>query len=225
MEEKLANILLAQFGVGGLIFVVIILAFWRIYSEQRKIRTELGAKLDHDLVSQRVAAYQSLWSMMRPLAIYSGEKFDSKLAGELYEELSGWYFSETGGLFLTKTSREFYFTLQKYLKTITNLDGWECANRPENPKKVFTDFLMKLSDDSSDIKHVIAHLKQPEIINLKKWRSSYNIIIKEINLLVGKLDVHAGDIIFASAQQFSSILRTNLTHEVRSRIDVDWGEY
>lgn len=101
MEQQLTNIILTQFGTGGLIILILVAAFWKLYSEQRKSLVESAHQLNRDLISKRATAYATLWTGMRPLAIYSSSNFDPEKSKKLYEDLSTWYFSETGGLFLT----------------------------------------------------------------------------------------------------------------------------
>ena len=121
MEEQLAKIILAQFGFGGLVLAILVVAFWKLYSDQRKSLVESVHQLNRELVSKRATAYSSLWSNMEPLAIYSNSSFDPEKSKKLCEDLSTWYFSETGGLFLTDRARDFYFPLQSFLQSIANM--------------------------------------------------------------------------------------------------------
>ena len=212
MEKELATI------VTGLIFLVLVAAFWKLYLEQKKLRVESAHQLNRDLISKRASAYACLWSKMRSLAIYSNESFNSKISERLYEELSNWYFSETGGLFLTNRAREFYFALQNVLQSFGNMNDWDCPERPANPHRLFVTMLEGMAEENDNIKDVLGK------IDPVKWKSSCELIAEHLASLVNKSQAQTGGLIFASAQQISSILRTNLTYEVHSRLNVDWPE-
>jgi hypothetical protein len=59
----------------------------------------------------RFTSYGQLWAEMRPLAIYDDSPIDQHTMEKMSKKLSDWYFSETGGLMLTKHNRDLYFAL------------------------------------------------------------------------------------------------------------------
>lgn len=226
MEQQLTSIIYAQFGAGGVIFLILAAALWKLYSDQRKSLVESAHQLNRDLVSRRGAAYASLWSKMEPLAIYSSLKFDPEKSKELFVALSAWYFSETGGLFLTNRTRDFYLSLQSFLQSIANMSDWVCLQRPEDTDKLFMTILEEMAEGRTDVKQVLESLKEGQVekIDAENWKSSCKLVLEYLSELVQKSDAQSGNLIFASVQQISSILRTSLTHEVHSRLSVDWPE-
>jgi hypothetical protein len=77
---------------------------------------ELGQELEKsrgvERQELRFKSYGELWKKLRPLAIYSDKPVNRANFGELTEDLSDWYFSECGGMFLLPHVRDFYFALQ-----------------------------------------------------------------------------------------------------------------
>ena len=226
MEEVLAKVIVAQLGAGGLMLMILIAALWKLYSDQRKTLVESVHQLNRELVSKRATAYSSLWSRMEPLAIYSTSSFDPEKSKILLEELSSWYFSNTGGLFLTDRAREFYFSLQSFTQSIANIPDWICLKRPENTKELFMTLLDEMTESETDAKHVLECIKEDQLDRIKPkiWKSTCKLVLDNVLSRVKNSDTQSGDLIFASVQQISSILRTNLTHEVHSRLSVDWPE-
>jgi hypothetical protein len=80
-----------------------------------KVKKDLEAQYDKDLRADRLRAYCALWKLLQPLAKYSrpGPVTPSSL-GKLSADLRRWYF-ETGGIFLSKRTRDEYFALQDEL--------------------------------------------------------------------------------------------------------------
>jgi hypothetical protein len=76
-----------------------------------KFRKDLEAKYDIDLRDKRIEVYKELWKRLQPLAKYlPAMPFTYKIAQELSANLRARYF-EVGGLFLSESSRDAYFTL------------------------------------------------------------------------------------------------------------------
>jgi hypothetical protein len=81
-----------------------------------KIRKELEAEYDKDLREERLTAYKALWALTQPLAKYARpEPITPGRLRKLSDDLRQWYF-ETGGIFLSESTRDEYFALQEELK-------------------------------------------------------------------------------------------------------------
>lgn len=81
-------------------------------SAKQKFREDLQAKYDETLHNTRIKTYQQLWGRLDVLAKYARpEVVTPDRLRQLAAELRKWYF-ETGGLFLTDSSRDAYFALQ-----------------------------------------------------------------------------------------------------------------
>ncbi len=194
MDEKIVDVIYTQYGPSGLLLLALIAAFWKIHSDLTKLRVEMALQLNRDLLSKRFTAYGDLWSRMQPTAIYTASGLGPSETIAFSNSLSDWYFSANGGLFLTRRAREFYFSLQDLLQSVGRLPGWRCDQRPDQPEKL-----------------------DPE-----QWRISCKAVSEKLGALVNESDPKAGEAIYVSIQQVSSKLRTNLTHEIRSRLDVEW---
>ena len=99
-----------------------------------KLRKELEYKYDTDLRAQRIPKYQELWKALESLAKYARPK---ELTNADLEALTGalrkWYF-ESGGLFLSETSREAYFALQDGIRDELESGGRSTAVPVEDGK-------------------------------------------------------------------------------------------
>lgn len=106
------------------------------------------------------------------------------------------------------------------------MSNWVCLQRPENSSVLFLEMLEGLEEGSSDVKHVVDKLREDrlDLIDAGKWESTCELVLENVSDLVKKSDARSGNLIFASAQQISSVLRTNLTCEVHSRLSADWPE-
>ncbi len=83
-----------------------------------KARLELTIEYDKELRKNRLDAYKELWKRLKPLARYSPEKpLTYQIVKETSENLRDWYF-DTGGIFLSRESREPYFALKKAIQDI-----------------------------------------------------------------------------------------------------------
>jgi hypothetical protein len=71
MEQKLFDVIYTQLGLGGLLLVVLITAFWKLHAELTKLRVEMSHQLNRDLLSRRFTAYEGLWALMKPIAKYT----------------------------------------------------------------------------------------------------------------------------------------------------------
>lgn len=184
-----------------------------------KLQLEMAHELNRDLISKRFDVYGELWSRMQCLAKYTEKPFSRNDASELWEDLSGWYFSADGGLFLTERAREFYFSLQDILKIVKDTNYWQCDKRPPKPEKIFKDMLKELSPD---LQVYCDGMKKPGSLDENGWRKK---CCKSIGAMLESLAneqqpvPNVGDKIYSTIQQVSSVLRSNLAHDLRSRFN------
>ena len=218
----IAEIIYPQLGLWGLFLLVLIGAFWKLNSELMKLRVEVSYDLSRDLLSKRFAAYGELWSRMRTVAIYTKSPFGPIEATALFEDLSTWYFSENGGLLLTSRARDFYFPLQELLRTFGRLTGWRCDPRPTDPEIIFADLLAEISRKDPKLKPHVDLVRRPDKLEAKDWKAVCESVSERLESLVDESDPKAGEAIYAAIQQVSSVLRSNLADELRSRLDVQW---
>jgi hypothetical protein len=190
----------------------------------QELQVKMAHQINLDLLSKRFDAYGDLWSRTQPAAIYTAQEFSQKEAREFLEGLSKWYFSVTGGLFLTVRARDFYFSLQRLLRTVGGLPGWKCNTRPGDPKEVFTAILNEVAKGRPLLEAQVTLLveKHPEKLDPECWEELCQALSAKLKCLVDANDPNAGEAIFNAIQQVSSVLRTNLTHELHSRLDVEW---
>lgn len=222
MEQLIAKYVLSEVGFGGLLLLVLIGAFWKLHTDLAKLRVQMAQQMNRDLLAKRYAAYGDLWSRMRTTAVYTASGFGPEEARAYSESMSDWYFLPNGGLFLTRRAREFYFALQDLVQSVGRLPGWRCSERPEKPAEVFAELMTRLSRNDRTVKRVTRLLKKPDKLDPDEWRSACTTVAKTLEALVRESASDAGQVIYAATQQVSSVLRANLAHEVRSRLDIDW---
>jgi len=217
---------LAAVAVGG----------WLVTAIQSSIRTAgerlteieidnrtFAARLEQELQRTRAterqelrfAAYGSLWAAMRPLAIYDAGAFGPREAAQLSTKLSDWYFSEHGGLLLTRTVRDVYFVLQDLLRSVATRPAWR-STRIEDPRRVFDGVVARfgLTGAASMLAHLegsIADWPGPVAADAAGWKDA-------VESLVSRWDELADDERFAVLQQASSVLRTTMVNDVESRL-------
>jgi hypothetical protein len=221
---NIEQVVYTQLGAGGLLLLILVAAFWKIHSDLTRMRVEIAYQLNRDLLARRFDSYGELWSRMQTLALYAGSGFGPSDARSLGEKLSEWYFSAHGGIFLTKRAREFYFALQDLVQVASALPGWHCARRPATPEDIFILLLTELGADDACAREAALHLSrhEPEALDEDRWRRACRSVAGKLGPLAQHPDPEAGQAIFASLQQASSILRSHLTFELRSRLDVKW---
>ena len=96
-----------------------------------KARLELTIEYDKELRRSRLEAYKELWNKLKPLARYSPEKpLTYQIVKETSESLRHWYF-DTGGIFLSRESREPYFALKQAMQDI--IDHSELQKDKDKP--------------------------------------------------------------------------------------------
>jgi hypothetical protein len=168
----------------------------------------------------RFKSYGALWKELRPLAIYDDTAINKQLVSDLSKKLSDWYFSECGGLLLTRQARDFYFALQDLLRITSKVpEDWEVV-RPEKPegaeRSIFQDVLEKRSADSAT--EAMAYVKADD---LKEWESKAADHAKNWKDGIGAVASAWSELDnsqrFATLQQVASVLRTSLVNDLESR--------
>jgi hypothetical protein len=219
MDTRIADFIWAQFGIAGLVVVTLLVAVFKLGSDFAKMRTELQQQATKDLLNKRFAAYGNLWSRQLALAIYSEEPFDSAQAGELAKQLSAWYFSADGGMFLTVRAREFYFALQDITMAAADAKHWRCDRRPRDPKQQFIQHVLALEADQRPDWFTEDAMKQPQSFDPDDWRALCKTLAKQLAAGSEAKDPPNADATFCIVQQVSSVLRTNLADELHSRLE------
>jgi hypothetical protein len=193
--------------------------------EERQWRRKLARDLQKirgvERQELRFKSYGALWKRLRPLAIYDETVIDRKTVGALFANLSDWYFSECGGLFLTPQSRGFYFALQDLLRTASRVPGEWSVTRSDKPEGAHGRTLRRALEatGSNEAIGALDYLSegkfenwQEEAIALgEKWR-------KGIRHLAAAWDELDEEQRFASLQQVGSKLRTSLVTDLESRL-------
>jgi hypothetical protein len=91
---------------------------------QWKIKKDLEAKFDASLRALRLQAYPPLWGLVKPLALFGRDGYPGiNDLVTLSKSLRDWYFDQ-GGLYLSETSRNAYFGLQRSLGVLAASDNW-----------------------------------------------------------------------------------------------------
>ena len=221
MDATSFNYVLAQFGVAGIVLVVMLLALYKLGADLAKLRTDLQQQVTRDLLNKRFDAYGRLWAEMQPLAAYSDDLLSPPKAAQLSEALSAWYFSATGGMFLTTKARDFYFSLQDMLQAASDLKGWKCTRRPDDPKGTFRHFLAEaVAAKQPAIAFDPNRLDEPETIDATQWRDACRIAAQRLKSLPTTGGPEVSDTVFAAVQQVSSALRSILAHELQTRLEL-----
>jgi hypothetical protein len=88
------------------------------FATAAKIRLELTIEYDKELRKERLSAYLKLWPKLKPLARYSPPSPVSRqLVKDTSEDMRDWYF-DTGGVYLSRESRDHYFKLKGTMQKI-----------------------------------------------------------------------------------------------------------
>ncbi len=183
---------------------------------------ELGRELQRSRGTERqelrFKSYGKLWAALRPLALYDDEPLDHAAINQLTKSLSDWYFSEQGGLLLTKQSREFYFALQDLLKAIQLArPNWQAARSATDSE--YAKGLRKMLKDSAEGLEALDYFEAerfddwPEAAPRlgKKWRQ----VMTTAGAHWDALEPGAR---FILLQQAGSKLRTSLVADLESRL-------
>ena len=171
----------------------------------------------------RYRSYGVLWAKLRPLALYDATVMDNASARALSKTLSDWYFSEAGGLMLTRQARDFYFALQDLLRAIGGVAGhwwldWAEAAGTDPP----TVLRAVLARDGGARSGAIAVLDYFALTKFDDWQDAapnyaqaWRTGLNRIAAAWGDLDPHERH---ASLQQAGSILRSSLSIDLESRL-------
>jgi hypothetical protein len=228
MEEKIAEeigkIVGQQYGLLAVMLVGMGSLLVTVLRESAKLRKEVAYQVGRDLLGKRFDAYGALWVCMEPVAIYGEGSFGPTDLRALRQSLAHWYFSAQGGLFLTKRARDFYFALQGLLAEMSRPSNWHCESRPDRPKEIFLKLAAEATkrDEKAPAKETfVPDLENAERLSPVEWQNLCESISAHLTRLVEANSSVAGESIFACVQQISSVLRSNLAHDVRSRLDVD----
>lgn len=186
----------------------------------QELARELEQARGAERQERRFKNYGLLWHELRPLAVYDKRSFDKPAAELLSKSLSDWYFSADGGLMLTAPLREFYFTLQDLLSTVsaTDVPAWQ-ASRVAEPEKVFLALADKLAGakeaitylDGKDGERPVAAWPLHAMDVARSWRAAIAELGKRWSML-------APTERFVVLQQTGSVLRTAMTTDVDSRL-------
>ena len=105
------------------------------WTTRSRLRTELEYGYDKELRSERVAIYRKLWPITASLPRYYWPMKPSRSGlRRLIEEFHGWYFQDSGGLFLTLETKA------AYLKMMDRLD--EAAGREADDAAPVSDAML-----------------------------------------------------------------------------------
>jgi hypothetical protein len=218
VDANAFNYVLVQFGLAGVVIVVVLLALYRLGSDLVKLRTDLQQQVARDLLNRRFDAYGQLWAALKPLAIYSDDPLSPTKTGQLSEALSHWYFSANGGIFLTTKARDFYFALQDVLVSTAELKGWKCMRRPDDVQQTFRRFVSSLASVGGFAPDSLDH---PEAIDSAQWHQVCKKIAQALRALPTSGGHEVNDVVFATVQQVSSALRSILAHELHTRLELN----
>jgi hypothetical protein len=189
----------------------------------RKLAQELQQVRGTERQELRYGAYAALWAKQRALALYDADAdgFDGPAAMKLQRELSDWYFSDTGGLLLTRQVRDFYFTLQELLRAVGKISDWRADRPTEKTEDIFLRVLER--EHLGNAQKTIAFLKrldQPGV-DPDEWPTQAATLANEWRADIKKLHPRWGEFSsnehFAVLQQVASILRTSMVNDVESR--------
>jgi hypothetical protein len=166
----------------------------------------------------RFESYGKLWTAMRPLAIYDDAPVNRDTISKLSRTLSDWYFSEKGGLMLTKHNRDLYFALQDLLRITGSAQQDWSAERAPKPEVTFDALLKKRRLQRAGA--LRTHLRDARPRDwpgeeLQRLTPDWRAEIATLAAVWEELDERTR---FAVLQQVSSALRTGLTNDVESRL-------
>jgi hypothetical protein len=218
--DKLIAAIAEHLGTIGLLVFLTVMAILSTLRELARIRLDVVRQRSSDLLNRRFAAYGKLWSQMHQLAVYSAAKFDAVAARSASEDLSTWYFSETGGLLLSTTARDFYFALQDTLNDFAGEAQLQNV-RHKDGREAFKQMLEFDETVASKYRECADayRTKHPERMPGDDWRELCKILTAHVLEEVTKNAAHGSDLAFCMVQQVSSSLRSRLAFEVQSRLD------
>jgi hypothetical protein len=182
------------------------------------LRQELEKSRGVERQELRFKSYGQLWSLMRPLAIYSKEHLNRENVAKLSDSLSDWYFSDCGGMLMTSHVREFYFALQDLVRSVGSVaDDWQSQRVYDDQRSKFEGILRRMNlEDALEVRKKLSNADVTSWPSLttddcKRWRTA----VKALGDRWSELDEREK---FVVLQQVGSVLRTNLAHDVESRL-------
>lgn len=226
LREWLIAVLVA---VGGL--VLLLLRAVLVRAVERATEEAITRRLQPDVLARelekvrgierqelRFTAYGQLWAALGPTAIYVDSTLDRATVRNLSQSLSTWYFTPTGGLFLTTPTRELYFTLQDLLRAVGSQPDWTAERPLAEPKDVFRDLLaehglrraMALLGDLEPAR-LVAWPPADVLDRIHGWREDVEDLPRHWQRLSPEQR-------FCVVQQVASVLRTGLAADVESRL-------
>lgn len=145
MEATLLSLLAGL--VSGAITAVV-----TYFATLSKARLDLAIVYDRELRESRLAAYKELWKRLKPLARYSPETpVTYQIVKETSESMRDWYF-DLGGIFLSRESREPYFTLKRMMQKI--LDDSKLQEARDHP--LGAEWLQPLLDQGTALREALS---------------------------------------------------------------------
>jgi hypothetical protein len=183
----------------------------------RALARELERLRGTERQERRFISYGKLWAEMRPLAIYGTSRIDGEAMSGMSTKLSDWYFSETGGLMLTRHNRDLYFALQDLVSAVAEKPEWQ-AERIRRPRPLFEGILQ--ARGLAEGKALLDHL---DGVDVERWPealeddtvAAWRPVVEQLAEAWEELDPRER---FAVLQQVCSVLRTGLTYDVESRL-------
>lgn len=114
LNPPLATVVAAGIAATGVLLTAIV----TLLVASRRLKEALQEAYDKELRTHRIESYSKLWALLDPFARYPRpEDLTYSRLNDISLELRDWYFRE-GGLFLSEATREAYFALQDFLKSI-----------------------------------------------------------------------------------------------------------
>jgi hypothetical protein len=189
-----------------------------------KLREELEKTRGTERQELRFAAYAKLWSRQRPLAIYDTSRLDPEAVAKLSNDLSDWYFSEQGGLLLTRHVRDFYFALQDLLRGVAAVPDWHAERSADDPETTFEAVLEDAG--GTNALAALAYLDRFEgptsELTIRDWPGKAHEHARlwrtDIGQLLAAWPGFEPSKRFAVLQQVASTLRTTMVLDVESRL-------
>ena len=169
----------------------------------------------------RFKSYAALWKQLRPLAIYDTAPIARTGARDLSSKLSDWYFSDSGGLLLTRQSRDFYFALQDLLGIVSRSpDDWVAERTPGAEGTLRKEFRSLLEARSAA--GALAALSYVEQEHFDDWPEAAPAHAEAWRADVRALADHWQELSsserFTALQQTGSLLRTCMVNDLESRV-------
>jgi hypothetical protein len=96
------------------------------------------------------------------------------------------------------------------LRAVGQLPDWRCDKRPNEPEKLFLQLPKELPKQDENVKGVVDHLqkKKQEKIDSGQWSAVCKSVSEKLASFDIAADPTAGEAIYVSIQQVSSVLRS-----------------